>query len=85
MPEISLSLSDDIKQKLDIEVERTGARSRQEVIRHIIAETLTTEEQLRAMIFVRHITQHLREGEKVMCKICGKTIDQIVEEFKHES
>jgi len=27
--------------------------------------------------FVRHIQQHLLPGEKVMCKICNKTIDEI--------
>ena len=27
--------------------------------------------------FVQHIQRHLMAGEKVICKICGKTIDEI--------
>lgn len=27
--------------------------------------------------FVQHVEGHLEVGQKVMCKICGKTIDQI--------
>jgi len=27
--------------------------------------------------FVAHIQQHLKYGEPVICKICGKTIDEI--------
>jgi len=48
------------------------------------------EEKARALIFVRHIQDHLTEGRyksiifppdaKVICKICNKTIDEIYEE-----
>jgi len=31
-----------------------------------------------ADIFVAHIKQHLQPGQKVICKICNKTIDEIV-------
>ena len=37
----------------------------------------------KALAFVEHIEKHLRELEiesKVVCKICGKTIDEIYEE-----
>lgn len=27
--------------------------------------------------FIKHIQQHLMPGEKVICKICGKTVDEI--------
>ena len=27
--------------------------------------------------FVQHIQQHLEPGEKVICKICGKAIDEV--------
>lgn len=30
-------------------------------------------------IFVRHIESHLEKGQEVICKICGKTIDQIAD------
>ena len=33
-------------------------------------------------IFVGHVQNHLKEDEKVICKICGKTIDEIYEEEK---
>ena len=36
-----------------------------------------------ALAFVKHIQRHLHELEidgKVVCKICGKTIDEIYEE-----
>jgi hypothetical protein len=46
----------------------------------------------KALLFVEHIEQHLRASDgfklriygdpKVICKICGKTIDQIAEEAK---
>ena len=35
---------------------------------------------VKARIFVKHIENHLRAGEMVCCKICGKTIDHIFEE-----
>ncbi|MCK4498959.1 hypothetical protein KAU11_00505 [Candidatus Babeliales bacterium] len=31
----------------------------------------------KADLFVKHIQGHLCKGDKVMCKICGKTIDEI--------
>jgi hypothetical protein len=39
----------------------------------------------KALLFVEHIERHLKKMEdsqdlKVICKICGKTIDQIAEE-----
>ena len=37
----------------------------------------------KALLFVEHIENHLRElgiDEKVVCKICRKTIDEIYEE-----
>jgi len=38
----------------------------------------------KALLFVEHIERHLKKMEdsqdlKVICKICGKTIDQIAE------
>lgn len=32
-----------------------------------------------ALAFVEHIKEHLKYGEKVICTICGKTIDEIYE------
>ena len=37
----------------------------------------------KATVFVEHIEKHLKEmgiDGKVMCKICGKTIDEIYDE-----
>ena len=35
-------------------------------------------------VFVKHIENHLKAypGAKVICKICGRTIDQIYQEEK---
>lgn len=33
-------------------------------------------------IFIKHIQDHLLGGEKVICKICGKTAEQIMGENK---
>lgn len=33
-------------------------------------------------IFIKHIENHLKEGEQVICKICNKTVDDIYEEDK---
>ena len=33
-----------------------------------------------AEIFVNHVQNHLEKDQKVMCKICNKTIDEIVKE-----
>lgn len=35
-----------------------------------------------AEIFVAHIKSHLKPGENVVCKICGKTVDEIYLESK---
>jgi len=50
----------------------------------------TEEEKDRALVFVRHVQEHLTEGRyesilfppdaKVICKICKKTIDEIYED-----
>jgi len=37
---------------------------------------MTTEED-KAVTFVRHIQWHLKEGQVVICKICGKDIHAI--------
>ena len=37
-------------------------------------ETLQAE---RALVFVEHIERHLTSSEIVVCKICGKNIDEI--------
>lgn len=29
-------------------------------------------------IFIKHIKAHLKEGEEVICKICGKTAEEII-------
>lgn len=34
----------------------------------------------KAIAFVKHIENHLKPEEKVVCKICGKAIDEIYEE-----
>lgn len=45
-------------------------------------------EALKALVFVEHIEQHLREmfpegaPVTVKCKVCGKTIDEIYAEAK---
>lgn len=31
-------------------------------------------------VFVRHIKNHLEKGQVVICKICGKTVDEIYAE-----
>ena len=38
----------------------------------------------REQIFINHIQKHLQKGEKVICKICGITVEQIYEESKGE-
>lgn len=35
-------------------------------------------------IFIKHIQNHLKEDEVVICKICGKTVDEIIKENKME-
>jgi len=46
-------------------------------------EEYTPNQYVKSRVFVRHIENHLKDKEisgKVMCKICGKTIDEIYEE-----
>lgn len=33
---------------------------------------------LRAGRFIRHIEEHLKEGQEVICKICGLSADEIM-------
>ena len=33
-------------------------------------------------IFINHIQSHLKKGEEVICKICGKTAKEIIAEAK---
>jgi len=40
-------------------------------------------------VFIKHIKEHLTKGDegthatdKVVCKICGKTVEEIYEEYK---
>jgi len=37
-------------------------------------------EQTKDDVFIKHIQAHLQEGDKVICKICGKDVDSIYEE-----
>ena len=32
---------------------------------------------LQGMLFVKHIKSHLEKGQYVICKICGKTVEEI--------
>ncbi len=32
-------------------------------------------------IFIRHIAAHLKPGQEVVCKICGKTAKEIINEI----
>lgn len=41
-------------------------------------------ERFRALVFVRHIQEHLKENEIVICKICKKNIDEIYKEYIQE-
>lgn len=49
-------------------------------------EIKQAEKITKALAFVEHIEEHLKNDvqfskhDKVMCKICGKTIDEIYEE-----
>jgi len=38
----------------------------------------------KAIAFVEHIQEHLKHGGKVICIICGKTIDEIYKENEEE-
>lgn len=37
-------------------------------------------EEMKGNLFIEHIQNHLKEGEKVICKICNKDVDTIAEE-----
>jgi len=45
--------------------------------------TVKKESKKSAEIFVDHIKSHLKPGENVICKICGKTVEEIYLENKH--
>jgi hypothetical protein len=38
------------------------------------------EEKRKNEVFINHIANHLKKGEKVICKICGKTVEEIFKE-----
>jgi metal-responsive CopG/Arc/MetJ family transcriptional regulator len=44
MPQINVDISDDMNKKLETEAERIGARSRQEIIRRILADYFLPKE-----------------------------------------
>jgi len=46
----------------------------------LVDTTINVDEADRALVFVKHIENHLTEEQKVLCKICDKTIDEIYEE-----
>ena len=53
----------------------------------IILEKILSENAKKAVVFVEHIEQHIWNGDEklppdaeVLCKICGKTIDEIFDE-----
>lgn len=51
--------------------------------RYELLDPPTYEEKDRAVVFVRHIEKHLEKWahvNQVVCKICGKTLDEIYEE-----
>jgi len=41
------------------------------------------DELLKAGLFVEHIQAHLKEGQVVICKICGKSVDEIWNDHTH--
>lgn len=48
---------------------------------HLIKENLKLGKQLdkgRDNIFISHIKSHLKDGEFVICKICGESADEII-------
>ena len=42
------------------------------------------EEKERNSIFINHIKDHLKEGEVVICKICNKSADEIINDALEE-
>ena len=37
-------------------------------------------EGMKGELFIQHIQKHLKDNEKVICKICNKDVDTIAEE-----
>jgi len=62
-------------------IRRQMEQNRQEYIRNLQAELKVKNEEIDRLQpferFYRHIEQHLTPGEKVICKICGKSLDDI--------
>ena len=82
-------IRDEANKTIEEEVKDFGwDRKRWEVnqgqVRHIIeAYKRLNKYEEPSSVFVKHIENHLRElkiSDKVACKICGKTIDEIYEE-----
>ena len=48
-----------------------------------IPKSYIDESKESAEIFVDHIKSHLKPGENVICKMCGKTVEEIYLENKH--
>ena len=40
---------------------------------------------IKAKVFVDHVQKHLEPGQKVICKICSKNIDEIFEEYERRA
>jgi hypothetical protein len=52
---------------------------------HLIKENLKLGKKLnknRDTIFIDHVKSHLKDNEFVICKICGKSADEIIKENK---
>lgn len=45
-----------------------------------IREIRRLKEDAKAMKFIHHVQEHLDKGEDVVCKICGKTAEEIIME-----
>lgn len=56
--------------------QETYADCRQ-LLNHINQLDFIEPNPTRAQRFVRHIAGHLQTGDKVVCKICGKSIEEI--------
>jgi len=35
---------------------------------------------IQALVFVDHIERHLKPGQEIVCKVCGKSISEIFED-----
>ena len=63
-----------IKRELKILVEDYGYKK-------MVSGCIQVKDTEKAIIYVQHIENHLKDtGRFVMCKVCGKTIDEIYEE-----